>query len=446
MELFEHKYKGKSIMIFFKYAWKDIKRIGWLSVLLVLFYTGVFIITVSIIAAVEIKTEDYMLMKPYMNQKGVILFPLVMAKKENDGGTLFRDDAEIREYISGVKDIVCIESIWAPVIAGFPKEVEAYVYNSEALSCMHPEMSEGRWFDEADNSSDYLSAVVTGNTNGRLHAGDVITLKTELDQDIEQKVLIIGVLADRSKILLTDMFHTPYEDYRDCFYVFDNATENKVLLLFSDEQIEKGRSLNRFPYMDFRVSPNKGFQKQVKGITILTFESFMSNDDIQRELDKLYEGKGAFFIHSFELSDFKKRSDSYVLEDVRTWFPLLLCVSLFVLSSSISINTIMVKRQLRNYAVYYLCGFAWGDCTKVSVFVSGMEISIAILLTVIIRFVTDIFKIGNMLFLFDGYYKYLAVLSVGFLFLILSVILPILMVRNSSAKQVLNENKKNQIN
>ena len=422
-----------------KLSIKDLKRVEWMSLLCIFFFSFVALATASMVSAIEIKVKEYWLLKPYLNNAGVLLLPACLAKDSSNHGSLLRDEQEIKEYLNGVEDIVCYERIWEPKIVGLSDEVEAYCYDADAIRCMAPAMKEGRWFGKEDRNAETLSAVITGNAKKELHVGDRLLLKTSMDKDVEIEIEIIGILQDRNMLFFNDIYRKTTGDYRDCYYVFQNDAEERVKVFLSDEQILAGEKDGRFGYLNYRLSPKKGFQKEMSGITIISFQKDMTAQEIEDELQKLYEM--STFHHIFDLKDFYKSSKKYVAQDLLVWLPLLICASVFILITVISVNTIMIKKQLGNYAIYYLCGFSWRDCAGLSFAAAGLECIVAFLLTVTSIFLLKATGVINNSAIHIGFVQIVAMLVVLVLFAALSHILPRLLVSKTSAKEVLTANR-----
>ena len=422
-----------------KLAIKDLKKMEWMAMLCIFFFSLITLSTVSMVSAVEVKIKEYRLVKPYLQNRGVLLLPAFLAKDSNNHGTFLRDEQELKTYLNGVEEIVCYEKIWEPQIVGLADEIEAYCYNSNAIRCMEPVMKEGRWFGKEDINASVLSAVITGNTKKEIHVGDVLTLKTAMDKDLEIQIKVVGVLDDRNALFFNDIYRKAYGDYRDCYYVFQNDAEDRVKLFLSDEQILAGEKEGMFEYLNYRLSPTKGFQKEMTGISIISFQKNMTEEEIDAELGKLYEM--SYLHHKFNLRDFYKNSRRYVMEDLIVWLPLVICVSVFILITVISVNTIMIKKQLGNYAIYYLCGLSWKDCAGLSFTATGLECIFSFLLTTATLCVLKLTGLLKNSALHLGFVQLFAILIVLFLFAVLSHILPGLLVYKTSAKEVLAENK-----
>lgn len=426
-------------MVYLRLAIKDLKRVIGMSILVILFFCGIFLTVMSLVSAVEVKMKAYQDIRPYLKGNGVILFPFELAKGVDEGGTLLRDEKEIQEYLSGVKNVMCMETIWEPVIAGFSQDVNVYCYGSEMTECLNPMMEEGHWFQKEDLHSEMLCAVITDNSKGKLHAGDVVTIRSKMDREVEVEALVIGVLKDREQILYADPLVSTGGDYRDCYYVISNSSESALTVFLSDTQILNGETDGRFGFLNYRVNPNQGFQKQMRGFTIITFDENMSQDEVSAELSKL---KGmSYILHQYDLKTFRKNSIRYVLEDLKTWSPLFFCVILFVLITVISVNTIMVKKQLGNYVIYYMCGLSWRDCGKISLVASLIECAVSVIFTGIIFAIFKLTEISVLSVLQIGLFQVLAVLLMMLLFLSLSHSVPGWLVRRTSAKEVMAENK-----
>ncbi len=424
---------------YLKLAIKDMKRIGWMNGICILFLAGTILSVMLITSAVEIKVKDYRLIYPFIRQNGVSILPNHLAKGIADSGLIIRDEEELRDYLTEVKDIVCYEKIWEPRIDGVKQEVEAYCYSKNAIRCMNPVMREGRWFSEEDLQMEELSVVLTGNAGERFHVGDIIRIRSDMDKEVSVEARVIGIIADREKLFFNDVYRKTSSDYRDYFYVFDDEAEERILVFLSDEQILAGTKNGRFGYLNFRVSPTKGFQKQVTGISIITFKEGMEKEDINKEIDKLRELSD--MRNEQDLEVIRKNSNQFLIEDLKMWLPLFACVLAFILITVIGVNTIMVKKQLGNYAIYTICGLPWADCAGLSFLVTLLDGLVAEGLV----FFSLLFlkRIGMLLnsALRVGLPQISIANIVLFMIVGLTHIIPRYLVRKTSAKEVFEENR-----
>lgn len=421
-----------------KLAKRDIERIVGMSVLVILMLSVIYISIIAVTSAIEIKMKEYMVMEPLMKQNGVFIQSTMIQKKPEDGGTLLRDGKELMDYLPNSKSVVSMESIWEVSIEGISNLITVWCYSKDITDRMKMDMLEGRWFESGDYDSEILKGVVTYN-NGHVHAGDVVTMKSNMG-DLEYQVEIVGVTDNNQNIFNSNLYRSPYGDYRDFYYPFNFEAEKGMIYLFlSDEQILRGQENGRFEYLNYRINSQKGFQKQMTGPTIVTYDDGISDDIIDKEIDKLQES--SFISKIYRLSDMNKNSMKYIFKELYNYLPMFVCVLTFVMIAAISANTIMVKKQMRNYAIYYICGLDWKNCAKISLMVSVITSGVSFVMVIFSIIAINNFGIMRRSAIHIGWIQIISCFIMYVIYVIFSGVIPMRFVKDNSAKDILINNR-----
>lgn len=281
-------------------GWKDFEKNRILNLIVILLLIMVFLAASSASSAVEIKMKKYREISKYMNKKGVYLQSEYIQNYETE--KLFRDENELKEFLSGAEDVLSVAEIWETYIDG--KKINTWVYSSEVVDMLSPDMEEGRWFSGEDNHAQILKAVVSHNMDG-LKVGDVVRLKSGLCSDAVQKVEIIGVMKDNAGIYYQNRYTEAKNDYRDCFYTYNyNMEGNMPLMILSDRQILGNQARGWFEYLNYRLNSETGFQKQIKAGTLITYPDSIADDVIDADIERLRIG--SMIIQRLPLPNMKK--------------------------------------------------------------------------------------------------------------------------------------------
>lgn len=359
----------------FKLSIRYIQKSVFLREVIVFMFVVLFAFVIFFVSAVKIKLKDYQSVSRFFKQNGVLITSMGLSKSAEDGGFLIRDEEELAEYIGDTADILCMEEVWATTANG--ETVYTYCYGRNVTDSLDPLMKEGRWFNKQDKSSNTLKVVVSFN-NGVFKTGDRIVLKSTLIDDIEQELEVIGVLEDDQLMFMGDTLRTPYCDYRDCFRIISSKHEPVIKLFLSDEQLSGGA----FPYLNFRTGPDKGFQKQMRNVTLIGFNDSISGREINDKLDRIR--RLSQIVGYNTLDDVRKGSIKYITEEIRMWMPLFIMVTVFVFISLISINIVMTQKMIGYYAIHYLCGFTWMQNAIVTLLATEIEAVAAMVIIMII--------------------------------------------------------------
>lgn len=112
----------------------------------------------------------------------------------------------------------------------------------------------------------------------------------------------------------------------------------------------------------------------------------------------------------------------------------------FVLIASISAGAISVKKQLKNYAIYYICGFRWSQCAGISLVHSVIISVIALVLTISSMWILQISGRFTDTAMHMGIWQFLVCVGLQVFFVLVSWLLPMSIVRGTSVNQVLRKN------
>lgn len=422
----------------FRLAWKDFKRILGINLLEILLLIAVFLTAISIVSAVQIKFKKYSVLSEYLNKNGVYIESGYLAQENNGNNVLLRDEKELKEYFPEINSVLSVEQVWDMTVTERDLPVTLWCYSEAVVNAFSPSMESGRWFQKSDMDSDMLKAVITYNEND-LKPGDIVTLETGMS-GAKEKVEIIGVMKDNESLFYTSMTGSSYGDYRDCYYVYNYEAEGKnVLMILADQQILNGEEKGNFEVLNYRLNRTAGFQKEMTGGTLLTFDNDVSQDVIDQDVEKLKKASAIYRIYS--LSQMKDNSWNYILEELHNYFPVFICIFIFVLIAAISANTITVKKQLKNYAVYNICGLPWKKCAAISLCGACITSGVAFVIVAFgVFFLKNAGSIENTA-LQLGWWQLLVCYMVILSYILLAWLIPLGIVRNTSAKEIIANNR-----
>lgn len=415
-------------------GWRDFKRNLVLNILVMLLLVMVFLITISAVSAVRVRMRKYSVIAGYMDKKGVYLQSEHLAHGAD--GTLYRDADELREALSGAEDVLSVAEVWETYVGG--KRVNTWCYSSEVVEMLSPDMEEGRWFSSEDNVSETLRAVVSYNMEG-IKTGDMIRIKSGL-MDCAQEVEVIGVMKDNAELYFQNLYGKPKKDYRDCFYTYNYQLEGCVpLLILSDRQILGNQGKKWFQYFNYRLNPEVGFQKQVKGGTLITYPDSVSEETMEEDIMLL--GMDSMIWQQVPLSEMKTNSRKYIFEELYNLFPVLMCVMVFILIAAVSAGAVSVKKELKHYAIYYICGLKWSQCARISLvhaFITSVSAFLMAAGSIVLLQISGKIE-GAVLEL--GSWQLTVCMVILVFFVLVSWLLPMSIVKKTSANRVLRENR-----
>lgn len=419
----------------FRLVKKDFMKNWFINLLIVLLLVITFLAIMTVASAIRLKLQKYETFASYLEQKGYYTESGYLQKEDENGQpVLLRDAQELKEYLPGVDQVLSVGKIWEPYLDGSDTAWNAWCYSPAVVDILHPQMQEGRWFTKKDREADVLRAVVSYNTEG-IKVGETYELSSSIT-DAKIKVQVIGIMKDRQSLFNADEARQQYGDYRDFYYTYDYEAEDQTpLLILDDGQILNEKTGDAFKYLNYRLSPDKGFQKQLFGGTLFTFDKGLDKADQKKLLMKFTENSS--LNRCVTLTSMKKKSWDYILSEYYQYLPVLICLFVFVVIAAISANVITVKRQLRNYAIYYICGLSWKKCACISLFVGMFGAGLAFLLATAGVAVVQVGGLVKNTALQLGSWQLIGCVVAAAGYILLSWSVPLGIVRKTSAKEIM---------
>ncbi|MDE6759773.1 MAG: hypothetical protein K2J90_03725 [Lachnospiraceae bacterium] len=417
----------------FKLGWIDFKRNFLIQGIIILLLVVTFLAAISMVSAIEMKLKKYMVFKEDLDCNGIYIMSDMI--QNNESHTLFRDAEEIKEFLPEAEEVFTVAKLWEPYVNDM--QINAWCYSPNIINRLSPELEEGRWFKEQDNNETVLKAVVSHNEDG-LKTGDIVTMSTPLT-DVEQKIEIIGVLQDNEPLFYHNDLAQPKGDYRDFYYTYDYESEGRIpLFILSDSQILGNMNKQEFSYLNFRLNSEKGFQRQVTAGTIVIYPDNISEFTIRENINRLNQESRIH--HTAALSDIRERSQKYIFKELNDLLPIALCTFIFIVVAGISAGVISVKKHLKNYAIYYICGMQWKQCLFISLCSSLVAVLAAVgLFLFSIGWFQVLGKWRNTAMQI-GIWQMLICAGIIFCYVFTTWLFPQTIVKNTSANQILKTN------
>lgn len=128
----------------------------------------------------------------------------------------------------------------------------------------------------------------------------------------------------------------------------------------------------------------------------------------------------------------------YIYSQMNTLFPIALCIFILTVISSVSISAIHTKRQLHNYAIFYICGAKWRSCALLSLKASLMTCGASTVIMAVFLIVGRLTFMKETIITF-GVTAFLVCLGVTILYLALSMIMPLVIIRSTQPREILKE-------
>lgn len=319
----------------------------------------VFLILLAIVSSVQSRTELYMPVRDYLEGDGVYSMSLSI------NSNIVNEDDMKKEYPE-VESVLCAYTPNASFTYGY-NDGKAISYNDEIINMYAPKLESGRWFNNSDLSDDTLYGVA--NYGSGMEVNDTVDIySVDYDQEkdptfthpIEStfSVKIIGVLDEKAQVYGADTYLTENDDYRNLYADYD---ESLPLMILSQKQLSRNG-------VKYTINGNK---------QIIKYKSGLSDEQIKNANSKFNS------IGYITLNEFSSASKLYVYEQIIKLLPLLICIALLVIVSTVSISALNVKGGLRTYSIFYVCGSNRVQCLGVCLINSILTAAMAVVISII---------------------------------------------------------------
>lgn len=407
---------------------KEFQRRIFTNIFIALQLGAMFFIIIAIVSSVNARTELYLPIRDRLENDGVYLS--VSGTGNLDAATpddLMKKYPEIKEvlgitYCSFLSD----QSVNNEVL-GCPDEL---------IGMYEPRLKDGRWLDSKDHDVIYAVA----DESSGLAVGDKFTLDTYYfapeDVKFENAITItcnfevIGIAGKNTKLFGLDKTFTEKDDFRNLYGTYEPKTDEDETFATETRRIYiPARQFERFT------------ENKLNGAFTNTKYIVSFDDDISEEkADELYT-QLAMYGSVIKLSEFSRLSKLYVYDKIVQLLPILICIALLMVVSTVSISTLNTKMSLRTYAIYYTLGCTWNRSIEIS-FVNAMLTSMSAacvcIITVAILKIqgfleTTVFEFGKTEFAFC--------LMAFAMYMLCSLLAPLVCINNTSPKENLRANE-----
>jgi hypothetical protein len=402
---------------------KEFQRNISSNIFIILQLAATIILTVAIVSSVQSRSIYYKPFADMLDKDGVVLKTSATS-----------DNEQSIEELSGV-DSACLSYMADGIFStdGTPKhEGSNYptALNDEYIKRLSPDMKSGKWLSDVDcTEQGKIYGVITDD--GITKTGDTVLLSVgyydESDTAFENilyetyEIEIVGVIRDGAKILdVSNSFKKTEYDYRNLYHDYSFKQDvNPVLFV---------------PYSQMNLPHLSGI---LKGVQIVNFKENLS----ESEKNDLKTQLGQYGTVIDDTKNINERSLKYINGEMIKLMPLLICIFVLVAVSSVSLSALRAKKNLKLYGIYYVCGSKWNNCILINL-INNTITSVAGILTALIA--VNIIKIkgllANTIFTFGGV-QLLFVLAVILLNLLISMLMPIGIMRRNTPKEILTNNE-----
>ncbi len=411
-----------------KTAFKNLKKNPVMNIVCLLQLTAIFLITVVMVSSLCVCYRRFLPIKDILELNGVFCeYSFVSGAELPETATgdmrgSVNTFEELRDF-TGARDVFGIKSLYALHSSPSGEIIyddtmsEALFYNDALIDRYIPKLARGKWIDP---DSDTLEAVITEGLYGA-DVGDVIdVLFVQAYDPVKVKVKIVGILKSGEDFLsLTSPRSKIYDGpktYRGLYdaYYTDISDGNPPMLL-SESALQ-------------RLYP------ETKTMIVAAVFNFGETDiPLQEALKRTAQTGG----NAIALKNINDSSKEYIRTELMKLLPIVIVLMVLVVVSAVSVSAIATRRRLRDYAKYYVLGLRWRQCALVNLFQTLITGAASLVLAVTGLTVVGATPLSGTFMVITNGWAFLAIFGVFVLYLIFSMIMPLIMLNSAAPKELL---------
>lgn len=283
-----------------------------------------------------------------------------------------------------------------------------------------PALKAGRW---VSSDSDRLEVVITDNNDFDWKLGD--TFELEISQATTSRFInvnIVGIVEND-----TDIFG--YNRSR-------NVSGDTFRYLYNTHNSQNEDNLGKPTMISSSEAPARLFP-DVETRIDAAFFIYGNNlsDKLIKEKSRLAGQLNAHMV--LNLKAINDKSRIYLHEELFKLMPVVVILLVLVIISAVSVSAILVRRRLKDYAKYYILGLQWKQCAAVNFFQALITGAAALLVSAAALFVISFTSLSNGITIIFNAKLIFAMLGILSLYLAFSMIMPLLMLRSTTPKTLL---------
>lgn len=413
-----------------KLSLKMLKRNKLLNIYIIIQMAIVFAMTIFRVSSLTSRYHYYLPFKKFIESDGYFCN---LTSATTVLGKYVQSSSDISEAVYGAEESN-VQASYRVNLSNIHEDnmyaLFSYSYDEEIYNNWIPDMQEGNWLSDIKNSGSEEIPVVVYDTTHSMKLGDVLEKQSidyiEDDQgngknEIKKiKLRIAGILSDDAEIVHYNELE--YGDCRDIFSTVKDITEREgyeTLYLFRSQDIHSADI--------FCMS---------SGIAFINTNGNIS-DELKNENQTIIIGITEDFM---ELKDFQKNSQKYITDEIKKIMPIFLCILLLTIIITISVNAITTYKEVTNYALYYICGLTWKKAMLISLIHAAFQTLLALFTAIISMLVCYFINIFSNTVLEFYPLQILVCLAMIIMNMIFAFIMPYIIIRNSTPREILTSN------
>ena len=421
-------------MILLKTAWNDFRKNSIVNIFIILQVAVSLIITAVMISAISVRSQYYTPFRDILTSNGI--FIKFSSSPNYDSSQMniydYLDNDDILQECPDADHIYACHSMFGSIDSFHNGEsFTLQSYDDEFIKRYQPELTDGRWLT-SDIESNQIEIVVSENDYG-VKVGDVLSLTgINYPNSTSFTGKVVGIFQDDSKIIGGGLYDYGNSDmnFNSIYYPFNHTIENQIFVLASYSAIQN--ITNHFVLLfdtDYVVQP-------IISSVILTYPDNVSKEQIEADKEKLLQYGRA---NAISLDELNQNSIAYLLEKAEIFLPIIIILFILASVSSISSSALIVRKNLKNYSLYYISGLQWKNCSLVNLLYSIISLTIAVVVGFAVLFILPHTRLNDIVKIIWSPYIIGAFVVLIILQLLISMIMPLIIIGKNTPKQILTK-------
>lgn len=413
-------------MTLFKTALNNLKRSPVMNAISLLQLVAVFLVAAVMMSTMYIRRRSYEPIKDILESKGFFVDFDDMAGASRVSGSIDWFDSifsldELNSYMNADSVAYVKRNNVVELIENSSNNIAPVLfYDNELLKRCKPALKAGRWID---NNSDVLELVISDNNSFGWELGD--TLELIVPERITYKEVtskVVGIVEDDADIF---GFHRPRTTSEDTFRYLYNTTKSDI---------------NHGDGLPAIIASESSAERLYPGIELVFTDAFFIYDDdtpnevIKEKAMTAGQHNGRIILN---LETLNENSKAYLRVELLKLLPIVIMLLILVVVSSVSVSAIATRRRLKDYAKYYVLGLRWQQCAVVNLFQALITGAAALVISIAALFVVSLTPLSQTITIIFNAGLVLSLIGILALYLVFSMIMPLLMLRSTTPKALL---------
>ena len=402
-----------------KTALRNLKRSPVMNLICLIQLIAVFLIAAIMVSTMSVRYQTYAPLKKFLSDRGIFAFyNSINFGAVKPGGTVNNDaifsTEVLREYMNA-ENAAAVKLNYASYIDR-KDYLNAFFYDDELLK-WNPGIERGRWLStDADEFEVVISEGVLGLDVG--DEAEFLLTQYHGEELMRMKARVVGVLREDANILGERSFGGDGFSYRNLSCPLYNHHSDEGVICLSNSALK-------------RFYP-ESYEPPIQAVFYMYGDS--SEDVIEEAINTAADMRATEILR---LELINENSKAYLQDELLKLLPIVIMLLILVVVSSISVSAITTRRRLKDYAKYYVLGLRWGQCAAVNLLQALITGAAALIISIVLMIVISITSLSETITLIFNAGLVLSLLGILALYLIFSMIMPLLMLRSTTPKALL---------